>query len=77
MFIAVFSIFVVAVIVLCVFVAEDQLESHLLQPLVVGRIVRLHPLAIILVLAVGGVVAGIPGAVVAVPVAAAITRAVQ
>jgi len=66
---------IAAVIVLCVFVAEDQLESHLLQPLVVGRIVRLHPLAIILVLAVGGVVAGIPGAVVAVPIAAAITRA--
>ena len=65
-----------ALIVLCVFIAEDQLESHLLQPLVVGRIVRLHPLAIILVLAVGGVMAGIPGAVVAVPVAAAVTRAV-
>jgi predicted PurR-regulated permease PerM len=38
--------------------------------------VRLHPLAIILVLAVGGVVAGIPGAVVAVPTAAALVRAV-
>jgi predicted PurR-regulated permease PerM len=67
---------IAAVILLGIFVAENQLESHLLQPLVVGRIVRLHPLAIILVLAVGGVVAGIPGAVVAVPVAAAITRAV-
>ena len=67
---------IAAVILLGIFVAENQLESHLLQPLVVGRIVRLHPLAIILVLAVGGVVAGIPGAVVAVPIAAAITRAV-
>jgi predicted PurR-regulated permease PerM len=66
---------IAAVVVLGIFVAEDQLESHLLQPLVVGRIVRLHPLAIILALGVGGVVAGIPGAVVAVPVAAAITRA--
>jgi predicted PurR-regulated permease PerM len=66
---------IVAVIVLAVFVGEDQLESHLLQPLVVGRIVRLHPLAVILALAVGGVVAGIPGAVVAVPIAAAINRA--
>jgi predicted PurR-regulated permease PerM len=66
---------IAAVILLGIFVAENQIESHLLQPLVVGRIVRLHPLAIILVLAVGGVVAGIPGAVVAVPVAAAITRA--
>jgi len=66
---------IAAVIVLAVFVGEDQLESHLLQPLVVGRIVRLHPLAVILVLAVGSVVAGIPGAVVAVPIAAAINRA--
>src|ERR1700761_6143895 len=66
---------IAAVIVLAIFVGEDQLESHLLQPLVVGRIVRLHPLAVILVLAVGSVVAGIPGAVVAVPIAAAINRA--
>ncbi|HKB29327.1 MAG TPA: AI-2E family transporter, partial [Streptosporangiaceae bacterium] len=44
-------------------------------PQIIGRMVRLHPLAIILVLAVGGVVGGIPGAVVAVPTAAAITRA--
>jgi predicted PurR-regulated permease PerM len=66
---------IAAVIVLAVFVAEDQLESHLLQPFVVGRFVRLHPLAIILALAVGGVVVGIPGAVVAVPIAAAVTRA--
>ena len=49
---------IAAVILLGVFVAENQLESHLLQPLVVGRIIRLHPLAIILVLAVGGIVAG-------------------
>ncbi len=57
------------------FVVENQIESHLLQPLVVGRAVRLHPLAIILVLAVGGVIAGIPGAIVAVPAAAVITYA--
>jgi predicted PurR-regulated permease PerM len=58
-----------------VFVVEDQLDGHLLQPQVVGRILRLHPLAVILVLAVGGVLAGIPGAVVAVPTAAAVARA--
>jgi predicted PurR-regulated permease PerM len=65
-----------AVILLGILVVEDQLEGHLLQPQVVGRAVRLHPLAIILALAVGTVVAGIPGAVVAVPVVAVITRAV-
>jgi predicted PurR-regulated permease PerM len=65
-----------AVILLAVFLLENQIEGHLLQPLVVGRAVRLHPLAIILVLAVGGVIAGIPGAIVAVPAAAVLTYAV-
>jgi predicted PurR-regulated permease PerM len=66
---------VAALVLVVVFILENQLESHLLQPIVVGRMVRLHPLAIILVLAVGGVVAGIAGAVVAVPTAAALVRA--
>ena len=66
---------IAAVVLLAVFVVEGQVEGHLLQPLVMGRIVRLHPLAIILVLAVGGIVAGIAGAIVAVPAAAAILHA--
>ena len=61
-----------AVILLAVFLAENQIESHLLQPLVVGRLVRLHPLGVILVLAAGGIIAGIPGAIVAVPATAVI-----
>ena len=64
-----------AVILLGILIIEDQLEAHLLQPQVVGRVIRLHPLAVILALAVGGVLAGIVGAVVAVPVVAVITRA--
>ena len=67
---------VAALILVAVFILENQLESHLLQPLVVGRMVRFHPLAIILVLAVGGVVGGIAGAVVAVPLAAVLFRAI-
>jgi predicted PurR-regulated permease PerM len=66
-----------AVIVLCIMVVMNQMEGHLLQPQVVGKMVRLHPLAVILVLAVGGVVAGIAGAVVAVPITAAITSAAR
>jgi predicted PurR-regulated permease PerM len=66
---------VVAVILLGVLVVENQIEDHLLQPLVVGRIIRLHPLAIILALAVGGIIAGITGAIIAVPFAAVITYA--
>jgi predicted PurR-regulated permease PerM len=65
-----------ALILLGVLIVEDQLEAHLLQPQVVGRVIRLHPLAVILSLAVGSVLAGIAGAVVAVPVVAVITRAV-
>jgi len=61
---------VAAVILLGVLLLENQVESHLLQPLVVGRIIKLHPLAIILVLALGAIIAGIPGAIIAVPVAA-------
>jgi len=67
---------VAALILLIVLIIEDQLEGHLLQPQVVGRVIRLHPLAVILSLAVGGVLAGIVGAVVAVPIVAVITRAV-
>jgi predicted PurR-regulated permease PerM len=68
---------IAAIIVLIVMVVMNQLEGHLLQPQVVGKMVRLHPLAVILVLAVGGVVAGIAGAVVAVPITAAITSAAR
>jgi predicted PurR-regulated permease PerM len=64
-----------AVILLGILIIEDQLEAHLLQPQVVGKMIRLHPLAVILSLAVGGILAGIPGAVVAVPIVAVITRA--
>jgi len=68
---------VFAVILLGIMIVMNQLEGHLLQPQVVGKMVRLHPLAVILVLAVGGVVAGIAGAVVAVPITAAVSRAVR
>ncbi|GGP83992.1 AI-2E family transporter [Streptosporangium pseudovulgare] len=64
-----------ALIFVGILVIEQQLENHVLQPLIVGRALDFHPLAIILVLAVGGVVAGIAGAAVAVPIAAVFYRA--
>jgi predicted PurR-regulated permease PerM len=64
-----------AVILVGILIIEDQLEAHLLQPQVVGKMIRLHPLAVILSIAVGAVLAGILGAVVAVPIVAVITRA--
>jgi predicted PurR-regulated permease PerM len=66
---------VFALILTGILILEQQLENHILQPLVVGRLVRFHPLAIIVVLAVGGIVAGIAGAAVAVPLAAVLYRA--
>jgi putative heme transporter len=48
----------------------QQLESHVLQPFLMGRLVRLHPLAIIFSIAAGAVLFGIVGALFAVPLAA-------
>ncbi|GAA0976939.1 AI-2E family transporter [Acrocarpospora macrocephala] len=66
---------VYALVFVGILIVEQQLENHVLQPLIVGRALEFHPLAIILVLAVGGVLGGIAGAAVAVPVAAVIYRA--
>ncbi|WP_084957767.1 AI-2E family transporter [Thermoactinospora rubra] len=66
---------ILALIFVGVLIIEQQLENHVLQPLIVGRALNFHPLAIIIVLAVGGILAGIAGAAVAVPVAAVIYRA--
>jgi len=64
-----------ALVFLAILVVEQQLENHLFQPQIVGRAIDFHPLAVILVLAVGGVIAGIPGAAVAVPLTAVLYRA--
>jgi predicted PurR-regulated permease PerM len=47
-----------------------QLEAHLLQPIIMSRSVELHPLAIALVVVTGTILAGIPGALIAVPLVA-------
>jgi predicted PurR-regulated permease PerM len=64
-----------AVILLVVLLVENELEAHVLQPFVVGRYVRLHPVAIVLALAVGSVVAGVAGALLAVPLAGSLRAA--
>lgn len=48
----------------------QQIESHLLQPLLLGRAMRMHPLSVILAIATGVVLAGIVGALIAVPIVA-------
>ncbi|MFJ2820057.1 AI-2E family transporter [Streptomyces toxytricini] len=61
---------VTALLVLAVVLAVQQIEGHVLQPFILGRAVRVHPLAVVLSVAAGGMVAGIGGAVVAVPLVA-------
>ena len=59
-----------AVMTLAVVLAVHQIEGHILQPFILGRAVRVHPLAVVLAVASGGMIAGIGGAVVAVPLVA-------
>lgn len=66
---------IAGLIFLGILIVEQQLEGHLLQPLVVGRRLHFHPLAVIVVLGVGGVVGGIAGAALAVPLTAIVYRA--
>ncbi len=63
---------ITALIMLGVVIAVQQLESHVLQPFLLGRAVRVHPLAVILAIASGVVLWGIVGALIAVPVAAVV-----
>ena len=55
----------------------QQLEGHILQPLLMGRFVRIHPLAIILAIGAGGILAGIGGAIIAVPTVAVVNTVVK
>ncbi|MEW2519513.1 AI-2E family transporter [Actinacidiphila alni] len=59
-----------ALMVLVVVLAVQQIEGHILQPFILGRAVRVHPLAVVLSVAAGSMIAGIGGAVVAVPLVA-------
>jgi predicted PurR-regulated permease PerM len=51
-------------------VLVQQIEGHVLQPFLMGRFVSVHPLGVIVAIGIGVVVAGIPGALIAVPLAA-------
>ncbi|WP_250006151.1 AI-2E family transporter [Actinoplanes sp. M2I2] len=66
-----------ALILLGVVIAVQQLEGHVLQPLIMGRAVALHPLAVILAIAAGVVLAGIVGGLIAVPLLAVVNTAVR
>ena len=62
-----------AVIILVVIVIVQQLEGNVFYPVVVGKRLRLHPVAILLALTAGGVLAGVAGAFLAIPIAAVVS----
>ncbi|RAX50741.1 AI-2E family transporter [Arthrobacter sp. AQ5-05] len=66
-----------ALIMLLVVLFIQQAESHILQPLVMGKAVSLHPLAVVMAVAGGSIVAGIAGALFAVPVLAVANTVVK
>ncbi|MWV51201.1 AI-2E family transporter [Rathayibacter sp. VKM Ac-2803] len=59
-----------ALIVIIVVIVVNQLEGNFLQPVVMARSLKLHPLIVLIALTIGTVLAGIVGAVLAVPIAA-------
>ncbi|MGJ3403921.1 AI-2E family transporter [Glutamicibacter sp. Je.9.36] len=66
-----------ALIMLAVVLLVQQAESNILQPLIMGKAVSLHPLAVVLSVAGGTMLAGIPGALFAVPLLAVVNAVVK
>lgn len=62
--------FIDGLIIAAVITAIQQLEGDLLQPIILGRAVRLHPVVVLLALTAGAILAGVAGAFLAVPIAA-------
>jgi putative heme transporter len=68
---------IIALIVLGAVIFVQQLEGHVLQPLIMGRAVAIHPLVVIIGIASGVVLAGIIGALVAVPLIAVLNTGIR
>ena len=60
--------------VLVFYTAVQQLESHILAPLILGKTLGLHPVTVVIALLIGGKLAGILGILLAVPVAVVIVE---
>jgi len=69
--------FIAALVVLAIVIGVNQLESNVLQPLLLGRAVRLHPLAVVFAIATGLITAGIAGALLAVPLLAVLNASIR
>ncbi|MHA6669086.1 AI-2E family transporter [Homoserinimonas sp. A447] len=66
----------IALLMLAIVLVVQQVESHVLQPLVMGNAVKVHPVAVVLAVAAGSYIAGIPGALFAVPFVATLNAMV-
>ncbi|MET4094539.1 AI-2E family transporter [Arthrobacter sp. UYCu712] len=66
-----------ALVMLGIVLLVQQLESHILQPLVMGKAVSLHPVSVILSVAAGSYLAGIPGALFSVPILAVANSSIR
>ena len=66
-----------ALIMLGVVILVNQIEGHVLQPLVMGSAVKVHPLGVVLAVSAGALLAGVPGALFAVPLTAAASAIVN
>lgn len=66
-----------ALVVVALVVAVNQLEGDLLAPIVMGKVLSLHPLVVLLALTAGTILAGLIGALLAVPIAAVAWAAVK
>ncbi|QXQ11057.1 AI-2E family transporter [Paeniglutamicibacter sp. Y32M11] len=66
-----------AMIMLLIVLFVQQAESHILQPLIMGKAVSLHPLAVVMAVTGGTIVAGVAGALFAVPVLAVANTVVK
>ncbi len=66
-----------AVLMLGIVLLVQQVEGHILQPLIMGSAVKVHPLAVVFAVAAGSFLAGIPGALFAVPVIAVLNVMVK
>jgi predicted PurR-regulated permease PerM len=67
----------VALLMLGGVILVQQIEAHVLQPFLAGRFVSIHPLGVIVAIGMGVVVAGIAGALLAIPLAAALNAVAQ
>jgi predicted PurR-regulated permease PerM len=68
---------IIALLVALTVIAIQQLEGHVLQPIIMGRAVAIHPLAVIVAISTGVVLNGIIGALVAVPIVAVLNTGIR